>query len=127
MAYVKPSTLWLKFLNPVMLRFKLGPTAPLTVRRRRSGDLQRVPIIPVEHDGIRYVVSAHGDSDWVKNLRVAGECQLDGSTLAATELSMADGAAIVTIYRKLTGKASNQHWKRLPDPRDHPVFKLTSR
>ena len=42
----------------------IGGTKALSVRRRRSGRTQRVPVIPIERDGARYLVSPRGETDW---------------------------------------------------------------
>jgi hypothetical protein len=45
------------------MRFGAGGARTLAVERRRSGGLQRVPVIPVEHEGARYLVSPRGEAD----------------------------------------------------------------
>jgi hypothetical protein len=63
MAYRKPS-FWVKrVFNPVAMRFGIGGTVTLAVRRRTSGAVQRVPVTPVEHAGARHLVSVRGESD----------------------------------------------------------------
>ena len=36
----------------------------------RTGEARKVPVIPVEVGGSRYLVSPYGESDWVRNLRL---------------------------------------------------------
>jgi len=50
----------------------VGPTYLLTIRGRRSGLPRTTPVAPVVVDGVRYVVQAYPNSDWVKNARAAG-------------------------------------------------------
>jgi deazaflavin-dependent oxidoreductase (nitroreductase family) len=48
----------------------------LAVRGRTSGDWRTTPVNLLEHGGHRYLVSARGDGQWVRNLRVAGGGEL---------------------------------------------------
>jgi deazaflavin-dependent oxidoreductase (nitroreductase family) len=43
----------------------------LEVRGRRSGEPRRVPVNVLELDGSRYLVSARGEGEWVRNVRAA--------------------------------------------------------
>src|SRR6188472_3738723 len=43
----------------------------LEVRGRTSGTPYRIPVNPVEVDGIRYLFSPRGETGWVKNIRVS--------------------------------------------------------
>jgi hypothetical protein len=52
-------------------------------------------VLPVEYEGSRYLVSAVGESDWVRNLRAAGTAELAAKGKApqpfrATEISAAE-------------------------------------
>jgi deazaflavin-dependent oxidoreductase (nitroreductase family) len=44
----------------------------LEVRGRKSGEARRVPVNLLEVDGRRYLVSARGEGEWVRNVRAAG-------------------------------------------------------
>jgi deazaflavin-dependent oxidoreductase (nitroreductase family) len=48
----------------------------LDVRGRRSGELRSVVVNPLEVGGMTYLMSARGESNWVKNLRASGEGHL---------------------------------------------------
>ena len=124
MAYLKPPLFARKVFNPIAMRFGLSETEPLAVRRRRTGRLERVPVIPVEHEGARYVVSARGESDWVRNAREAGEIELGGERLRASEIPVEGRAPVIAAYRAKAGKFVDSYWKKLPDAADHPVFRL---
>ena len=53
----------------------LSPTRAMTldVRGRHSGRVVSVPVVVVDYDGERYVVSMLGnDANWVRNVRAAG-------------------------------------------------------
>jgi deazaflavin-dependent oxidoreductase (nitroreductase family) len=45
----------------------------LQVRGRRSGLVRETPVNLLELDGAAYLVAPRGETEWVRNLRVAGE------------------------------------------------------
>ena len=75
MAYLKPPAVTRKLFNPLAMRLGLGGSVTLAVAGRTSGVTRQVPVIPVEHDGGRYIVSTRGESDWVRNARSAGRVE----------------------------------------------------
>lgn len=107
------------------MRFGVGGARALAVERRRSGGLQRVPVIPIEHAGARYLVCPRGETDWVKNLRAAGGRELvpDGA-FRATEVPVVERGPIIATYREAAGAAVKGLFEKLPDPADHPVFRI---
>ena len=48
----------------------------LEVRGRKSGQPRRIPVNLLMVEGIRYLVAPRGQTQWVRNLRTAGEGQL---------------------------------------------------
>jgi len=48
----------------------------LSVRGRKSGEWRSVPVNLLRHDGERYLVAPRGHTQWVRNLRAAGEGEL---------------------------------------------------
>ena len=48
----------------------------LAVKGRTSGAWRTTPVNVLDHDGHRYLVSARGEGQWVRNLRVAGTGEL---------------------------------------------------
>jgi deazaflavin-dependent oxidoreductase (nitroreductase family) len=51
----------------------MGPNTLLTVRGRKSGQARSAGVALVEIGGRRWVISAYGETQWVRNLRAAGE------------------------------------------------------
>jgi hypothetical protein len=126
MAYLKPPLFVRKVFNPVAMRFGVGGAQALVVERRTSGGSQRVPVIPVEHEGARYLVCPRGETEWVKNLRAAGgvgELEPDGR-FTATEVPVGERGPILDHYREVAGAAVKGLFEKLPDPADHPVFRI---
>jgi deazaflavin-dependent oxidoreductase (nitroreductase family) len=54
----------------------MGPNGLLTIRGRSSGEPRTAPIAITEIDGRRYVIGAYGDVNWTRNLRTAGEADI---------------------------------------------------
>jgi deazaflavin-dependent oxidoreductase (nitroreductase family) len=129
MAYLKPNSFTRKVFNPIAERFGLGGSEKLMVRGRKSGEMRHVPVIPVEHEGARYIVSTRGESGWVRNIRAAGGGELHSkrggvSTFGVTEVSVEQRAPVIAVYRAAIGKEAEKYWSKLPDDKDHPVFRI---
>lgn len=79
----------------------------LAVRGRKSGEWRTNPVNPLPHDGARYLVSARGQTHWVRNIRVAGGGELrlgrKVETIAVTEVPDADKPPILRSYLKAWG------------------------
>jgi deazaflavin-dependent oxidoreductase (nitroreductase family) len=128
MAYIKPPFFVKKVFNPLAMRFGVGGAQTLAIAGRKSGTVRTVPVIPVEHSGARYIVSTRGEGDWVRNLRASGMATLRGKgqdqRVRATEVPASERGPIIEAYRKVAGKTVEAYWKSLPDPADHPTFRI---
>jgi deazaflavin-dependent oxidoreductase (nitroreductase family) len=105
--YLAPGRITRRVMNPLVagltrLGLPLAGSAVLGVRGRRSGEVRTTPVNPLRHDGARYLVAARGETQWVRNLRVAGEAELTvgrrTERVAATELT--EPAAVVPVLRE---------------------------
>jgi hypothetical protein len=89
-----------------------------------------VPVIPVEVGGSRYLVSPYGESDWVRNLRAAGQGELSrkgrSEAFHAVEIPVGQREPVISRYREVAGHAVDSYFTKLPDARDHPVFQIDS-
>jgi deazaflavin-dependent oxidoreductase (nitroreductase family) len=128
MAYLKPPWFTRKVFNPLAMRFGMGGSVTVVVPGRRTGEPQKIPVIPVDLDGSRYLVSTRGESEWVRNLRAAGGGELRSKrsveNFRATEVPAAERSPILAAYRKLAGRTVETYFSKLPDPGDHPVFRI---
>jgi deazaflavin-dependent oxidoreductase (nitroreductase family) len=110
------------------MRFGIGGAVPLTVRGRRSGQPRRIPVLPVEYTGASYLVSPRGETEWVRNLRAAGEGTLerDGRSepFRAVEVPVGERPPILDVYRTIGGRTVKGYFDQLPDAADHPVFRM---
>ncbi len=74
----------------------------LRVRGRASGQWRETPVNLLAFDGRRYLVAPRGITQWVKNLRVAGEGQLvlgrHAEPFVATELADSEKVEILRAY-----------------------------
>jgi deazaflavin-dependent oxidoreductase (nitroreductase family) len=70
----KPPPDWMVRLNVALLRrgLSVGSQHLLSVRGRKSGVERATPVSLVTVEGIRYIVAAFAEADWVKNVRAAG-------------------------------------------------------
>ena len=125
-GYLAPGFVVRRVLNPVIRRLRLRPV--LLVAGRTTGRVQEVPINPLEVEGQRYLLSPRGETQWVRNLRAAGEGQLRHLTsvewFSAVEVPDEDKPRLVAEYRRRWGVAVKPQFDALPDPRDHPAFRI---
>ena len=110
----------------------------LRVRGRRSGEWRTTPVNPLELDGVTYLVAPRGVTEWVRNLRVAGDGELHHGRkiepFTAEELVDAEKAVILRDYLRLwkaeTGvffdglDASASDEELVAAGPAHPVFRL---
>src|SRR5690349_13368233 len=97
------------FFDPLARRLlhagvPLGPNALLTVAGRKTGQPRTTPVALIEVGGRRWLCGTFGETNWVRNLRVAGRATLAvGGRLeeiTATELSRAETA---TFFAEVLG------------------------
>lgn len=129
MAYLRPAFFARRIFNPLAMRFGINGAVTLVVAGRRSGHEQAIPVTPVEYGGARYLVSPRGEAEWVRNLRASGgEGMLRSAGKSerfhASEIPAAERPPILTAYQKVAGRAVAGNFAALPEPQDHPIFRL---
>ena len=128
MAYLKPPWFVSKVFNRVAMATGLSGSETLEITRRRSGDTQRIPVLTVVVDGVRYLISTRGESQWVRNIRATPAVTLStragGTRFRATEIPVELRGPVLAAYRVKAGKTVETYFRSLPDPADHPVFAL---
>ena len=125
MAYLKPPWFTRAVFNKIAMATGMSSTEKLTVIRRRSKQSQEVPVITVDVDGTKYLVSTRGESEWVRNVRADPNVTIGTRDYVAHEIPEQDRQPILTAYRKKAGRAVEGYFKRLPREADHPVFVVT--
>jgi deazaflavin-dependent oxidoreductase (nitroreductase family) len=126
MAVVKPGALQRNMVDPIVGLF----LTKLAVVGRTSGRVETLPVNVLEHEGARYLLAARGETDWVKNLRAAGEGEIRrrGKVLyrfTAEEVPVDQRPPLIAAYRSKWDSQVKRFFERLPDPADHPVFRIT--
>lgn len=88
--------------NPIASRLLkvgplLGPNALITIRGRKTGQLRTTPVALVDIGGRRWVIGTFGETNWVRNLRAAGEASVTVGrvqrNVRADELTVSDREA----------------------------------
>ncbi|MDX2822748.1 nitroreductase family deazaflavin-dependent oxidoreductase [Streptomyces ipomoeae] len=114
-------------------------TAELSVRGRKSGEWRRLPVNPLPYEGGPYLVSARGNSEWVRNMRAAGGGRLQVGRrvqeFTAVELSDEEKPVVLRTYLKKWGwevgrffgdvNTDSTDEELLAAAPKHPVFRIT--
>lgn len=125
MAYLKPPWFTRAIFNKIAMTFSFGPFETLTVAKRTSKEPQKIPVTPIEVDGVKYLVSAYGETQWVKNVRANPDIKLGKIEYMAAEEAVDARQPILDAYKAKVGKYVDEPFRRLPEAADHPVFALT--
>ena len=141
--YTKPGWFTRNVFNPFVgvlhkLGLSLQGSQTLSVRGRKSGEMRSNPVNPFELNGHTYLLSPRGNTQWVRNMRVAKEGELHSGRkvrhFTAVEVPDEDKLPLMRLYMDkwswevkgflgIDAKASDEEIKRiLPD---HPAFVLT--
>jgi deazaflavin-dependent oxidoreductase (nitroreductase family) len=124
--YLEPGFVLSRIVNPALMKLRLVPT--LAVRGRSSGEWRTVPVNVLELDGSRYLVAPRGDTNWARNLRAAGTGELrtrqGTEAFLAVEVADAEKPPIIDAYLARWGSQVKSQFAKLPEPADHPVFRI---
>ncbi|PXA68211.1 nitroreductase/quinone reductase family protein [Cryobacterium arcticum] len=124
-GYIPPGSFMRRVANP-LVRALGGPV--LIVRGRISGHPIGTPVAPFDYAGDRYLIARRGETQWVRNLRIAGRCELRlrwrHVPFHATELRGDEHQLVVGAYLKRLGRRADAFLAELPNPADHPIFRL---
>jgi deazaflavin-dependent oxidoreductase (nitroreductase family) len=128
--YRKPPW-WLRHIGNRFAPRNVKVVAQLSVPGRTTGQWRTTPVVVLDHDGERFLVAPGGHTEWARNLRAAGRGRLirgeSVEQFTAEEVPPPDRPPVLTAYlgrygRMPTVKAG---FRALPDPADHPTFRLT--
>lgn len=120
----------------VLVRVGVGPIHLLTTRGAKSGQRHVVPVVPVDHDGKRWLVAPYGAVAWVHNARAAGQVSLRyGRTTreyTAREASAHEAGPVLKRYVAIATRTRAQFAATPDSPAEdfaaeagrHPVFEL---
>jgi len=142
--YLEPGWFTRHVFNPsVALLTRAGVSVwgsrELRVRGRTTAEWRTTPVNLLTVDGEQFLVAPRGQTQWVRNLRVAGTGELRvgkrTQVFTATEVADADKVAILRAYLKrwkaevgaffdgVSADSSDDELRRIAP--DHPVFALT--
>ena len=141
--YVQPNWLTRNVFNKIVVGLtrvgiSLWGSRILEVRGRTSGEPRRVPVNMLTLDGARYLLAPRGHTQWVRNLRTAGEGHLlvgrRRERFVASEIPDQDKEPILRAYLKrwkwevgvfFEGvDANSPSAELLRVAPDHPVFRI---
>jgi len=143
--YLEPGWFTRKIFNPTIVHLtRMGISVwgsrELRVLGRTSGEWRTVPVNLLELDGHRYLVAPRGDTQWVRNLRVAGSGELRVGrrveAFAATEIADDHKVAVLRAYLRRWKMEVGVFFEGVgPDATDdelraiadkHPVFQVSA-
>jgi deazaflavin-dependent oxidoreductase (nitroreductase family) len=109
----------------------------LRVRGRKSGEWHSNPVNLLTYEGKQYLIAPRGETQWVRNIRVAGRGELvlgnKGRPFRAVEISDEEKIPILRAYLKrwkfevgiffqgVSDTSSEEEMKRIAP--NHPVFR----
>jgi deazaflavin-dependent oxidoreductase (nitroreductase family) len=143
--YQRPGWLTRNFFNRAVAGLtragvSVAGSRVLEVQGRKSGEWRRTPVNVLTVDGVRYLVSPRGRSQWVRNIRVSGRARLvlgrKTESIAVTELDDDEKVPLLRAYLERwrwevgaffggVGPGSPDEELRRIAP-DHPVFRIAA-
>ena len=142
-TYKKPGWFTAHVFNPIVAGItraglSVYGSRVLAVRGRKSGEWRTTPVNLLILDGNRYLVAPRGHTQWVRNLRVAGEGELrlgrHVERFTATEIPDDEKPPILRAYLKkwkvevgvffggVGPDSSDEDLRRIAP--EHPVFRI---
>ena len=109
----------------------------LTTQGRKTGRPRTNPVVPVEHDGRRWLVAPYGPVSWVHNARAAGRVTLTRRShtreYAIREVAPEQAGPILKRYVRIATATRRYFLAAKDSPVEdfvaeadrHPVFELT--
>ena len=128
--YLKPPWMQRHVGNRLAALFRPSLVCKLSVPGRRSGRWHTLPLVVLDHNGERYLVSVRGESDWALDLRASHSGRLSNrgqvQEISVVEIPVADRAPLITAYATRYSKMPHvaATLRALPDPADHPTFRI---
>jgi deazaflavin-dependent oxidoreductase (nitroreductase family) len=130
--YIKPPFMQRHVGNRMSVLFRPSLLSKLSVRGRRSGRWHTTPVAVLDHDGERYLVSYRGASDWARNLEAShtGRLARRGNVeeIEVADVPVSERGEVLDVYRDRYGTMPTvgSVLDALPEPADHPTFRITA-
>src|SRR3954452_18938319 len=142
-VYIKPDWFTAHVFNPLVaglhrLGISVQGSQTLAIRGRKSGEMRTNPVNPFELGGKTYLLAPRGTTQWVRNLRAAGEGELrsgrkvrhfhanevpDSEKLPLMRHYMDKWSWEVKGFLGIDAKASDEEIERVMP--DRPAFELS--
>ena len=109
----------------------------LTTRGRKTGQPRTNPVVPVDHDGRRWLVAPYGPVSWVHNARTAGRVSLtrrrDTRDYTIREVPPGEAGPVLKLYVRISPSTRPYFQATKDSPVEdfvaeadrHPAFELT--
>ena len=129
--YLKPPWMQRHVGNRIAPLFQPSLLSKLSVPGRRTGQWHTTPVAVLDYDGARYLVSYRGESHWARNLRESRHGRLlrkrQVEEITVTEVPVEERPPLLEAYGARFAKMPTVGpvLRALPDPADHPVFRIT--
>src|SRR5690242_7138010 len=141
--YHRPDWFTAHVMNPILkavhrLGIGVAGSQTLAVRGRKSGEMRTNPVNPFELDGHTYLLAPRGTTQWVRNLRAAGEGELRSGRktrrFRAAEVPDSEKLPLLRLYMErwswevkgflgIDADAPDDQLRRIAP--DHPAFELS--
>ena len=141
--YHRPDWFTAHVMNPILkavhrLGIGVAGSQTLAVRGRKSGEMRTNPVNPFELDGHTYLLAPRGTTQWVRNLRAAGEGELRSGRktrrFRAAEVPDSEKLPLLRLYVErwswevkgflgIDADAPDDQLRRIAP--DHPAFELS--
>jgi deazaflavin-dependent oxidoreductase (nitroreductase family) len=117
---------------------RLGPLfqrsliSKLSVPGRKTGQWRTTPVAVLDYEGERYLISYRGASDWALNLEASHHGRLVQrgrvEEITVEEVPVEQRAPLLEVYAERFGRMPTvgDVLRALPDPADHPTFRIVS-
>jgi deazaflavin-dependent oxidoreductase (nitroreductase family) len=129
--YLKPPWMQRHIGNRLAPLFRRSLISKLSVPGRRTGRWYTTPVVVMEYEGERYLISYRGESGWARNLRASrrGRLRKQGrlEQITVVEVPVSERARLLEAYRDRYGSMPTVAGvlRALPDPADHPTFRIS--
>jgi deazaflavin-dependent oxidoreductase (nitroreductase family) len=130
--FLKPSWGQRHIGNRLAPLFQRDLISKLSVPGRKTGRWHTTPVAVLDYDGERYLVSYRGASGWALNLEASHHGRLAQrgrvEKITVEEVPVEQRAALLEVYAERFGRMPTVGavLRALPDPADHPTFRIVS-
>jgi hypothetical protein len=131
MANRRPPLFTRRVFNPLAMRFGISGANTLTTQDAAPGSRIASPpsrsSTPASAISCRRGARPTGCGTCAPRAVTPSCAAPTAPRVRATEIPVAERPPVIAVYQERTGRGSVSHFKALPDPADHPVFRIERR